>query len=470
MKVEKGKSASSVGYSKVEEKEDKKVGKCPNCEKPVTSEELKNIFPDATEEKRKIVAETYSKYMKELGMNTCWNKAHFFAQAKVESGDALSLKEGEGFNYYWESLISTFKAFQSKEGKEKAKLWGRSIKDRRNPKAIDVPKENQIKIANYAYSPPAAKAKELGNTEPNDGWNYRGRGLIQVTGKAFYQYCNPYTLKYNNIDVLQNPDAIGERLDLCVSSGMIFFKWKSINKLANTTKDVKNKICPLVGKDIIRDGISKNYQLKQDAFDKITSKVFKVDECTFNKDIKQELKNSKCPKDCSQCFDYSDVVENPRLNNQSNNVNKNRFKREKRYNKKHPRPKGYYHTGTDILAKLNTNVKSMLCGEVVEAFDTGGDLGKIVTIKSKDKNSKFIWIRYCHLNSFSVSKGQKIKHGGNIGKSGNTGNAKNILPQYYHVHIEASTNGVFYGGNTRVDPEDYMKTKFDETKKGNPIK
>ena len=163
-------------------------------------------------------------------------------------------------------------------------------------------------------------------------------------------------------------------------------------------------------------------------------------------------------------------MENPRLNNQSDNVNKNRFHREKRYNKKHPRPKGYYHTGTDILAKLDTDVKSMLCGEVVEALDTGGELGKIVTIKSKDENGKFIWIRYCHLNSFSVSKGQKIIHGKNIGKSGNTGNAKNILPQHYHVHIEASTNGVFYGGNTRVDPEQYMKTKFDETTKGNPIK
>lgn len=179
---------------------------------------------------------------------------------------------------------------------------------------------------------------------------------------------------------------------------------------------------------------------------------------------------TKCPDDFSQCFNYADVVENPRLNNQSANVNKNRFHREKRYNKKHPRPKGYYHTGTDILAKLNTDVKSMLCGEVVEAIDTNGDLGKIVTVQSKDENGKFIWIRYCHLNLISVSKGQKIKHGNNIGKSGNTGNAKDILPQYYHVHIEASTDGVFFGGNTRVDPEQFMKTKFDETVKGNTIK
>ncbi|MDR2236624.1 MAG: peptidoglycan DD-metalloendopeptidase family protein, partial [Chryseobacterium sp.] len=181
----------------------------------------------------------------------------------------------------------------------------------------------------------------------------------------------------------------------------------------------------------------------------------------------QEENAGVCPDDCSQCFDYTDVVSNPRLNNQSDDVNKNRWHRKMRYNKTYPN--GYYHTGTDILASLNTPLKSMLCGEVMEAYNTGGDLGIIVTVKSKDKTNNDIWIRYCHLNSVSVNKGQKIKHGTIIGLSGNTGNAKSILPQYYHVHIEASRNGVFKGGKTRVDPEQFMKTKFDETTKGNPI-
>lgn len=278
-----GNTATGV---KNEPKPETKTGGCPNCDKPVTADDLKTIFPNASEANRKIVADTYTKYMKDLGMNTCWNKAHFFAQAKIESGDALSLKEGEGFNYYWEALIGKFGAFKTKEGKEKAKLWGRAIRDRKDPKAVDVPKETQIKIANYAYSPPAAKAKVLENTEPNDGWNYRGRGLIQVTGKGFYKYCNPYTLKYNNIDVLKNPDAIGERIDLSVSSGMIFFKWKGINKLSNTTKDVEGKICPLVGSDVektVGNKKSTNYKEKQKAFTDITSVVFKIDSCKFGK-------------------------------------------------------------------------------------------------------------------------------------------------------------------------------------------
>ena len=86
-----------------DEKKDKD-NKCPNCEKDITADDLKTIFPDADETKRQSVANTYNKYMKDLGMNTCWNKAHFFAQAKIESGDALNLKNGENMNYAVEAL------------------------------------------------------------------------------------------------------------------------------------------------------------------------------------------------------------------------------------------------------------------------------------------------------------------------------------------------------------------------------
>nr|WP_254598206.1 M23 family metallopeptidase [Flavobacterium sp. 7E] len=189
-----------------------------------------------------------------------------------------------------------------------------------------------------------------------------------------------------------------------------------------------------------------------------------------NYKCKNSASNNKNSDDCPEdkCIHYADVVDSPKINNQSNNVNKNRFFRTQRINNDHPN--GYFHTGVDILTPLNTSLKSLLCGKVVEAYDTRGDLGKIVTVKSKDKEDNDIWIRYCHLNSIIVRKDDIIKHEEKIGLSGNTGNARTINVEYYHVHIEASTNGVFYGGNSRVDPELYMKTKFDETTEGNPIK
>lgn len=168
----------------------------------------------------------------------------------------------------------------------------------------------------------------------------------------------------------------------------------------------------------------------------------------------------KDKNDCSRgkCIHYADVVDDPKINNQSNNIDKNRFRRAMRFNNDHPN--GYYHTGVDILAQPNTPLKSLLCGIVTVAGDTYGDLGIIVIVKSKDRDGEDIWIEYCHLSSISVKIGQVVKHGEEIGLSGKTGNAKNILPAYYHVHIEASIDGVFYGGNNRVDPELYMKTKF----------
>jgi len=271
-----------VGESDKNDENGKNI--CPNCDKAVTVEDLLKIFPKADSSKLKKVADTYSKYMSNLGMNTCWNKAHLFAQARVESGLGLDLKKGEGFNYYYESL-SIFKAFQTNEGKEKAKLWGRpSIR----PKKPGVSLGNQQKIANWAYSPPAAKAHEIGNTGSNDGWKYRGRGLIQVTGKAFYKYCNLFTKK-ENIDVLEQPDLIGEKIELSVLSSMIFFKWKNINNIANKTQDVANKICPKVGNDApVKDekgNSSSNHREKQKVFNDITSKTFKIDDCKWGEKV-----------------------------------------------------------------------------------------------------------------------------------------------------------------------------------------
>ncbi len=200
--------------------------------------------------------------------------------------------------------------------------------------------------------------------------------------------------------------------------------------------------------------------------------------------IKKEesISKSKCPDDCSQCFDYADVWDSPEISTDNGGKNNNRFG----YNS----ARG--HKGIDIVSgPIYKDVHSLLCGEVtaiVNTFKTNQykfqSLGNTLMIKSKDKEGKTVFILYCHLNKVYVKKGDKVKHGQKIAQSGSTGNASSsefpngikgsgINKKYWHCHIEAATKGDGYNnflklGSYRIKAEDYMKTKFDNN--GNSIK
>ncbi|WP_137905897.1 hypothetical protein [Chryseobacterium sp. 2VB] len=257
-------------------------GGCPRCNAPVTADQLKEIFPTADPNILTLVAAAYTKYMKEIGMNTCWNKAHLFAQARVETGKTLHLKEGENFNWFWEKLPGTFAAFRTQEGRDNAKLWGRAV-DKPNQPGVTL--ENQKNIANWAYSPTSDKGKELGNTQAEDGWNFRGKGLIQLTGRKAYEYANTYTKK-EGADIIADPDLVLTNISAAVISSMAFFKWKGINTIVNGSKDtlpVSKKVGKMVATKDENGKDSDNYAEKQKAFDDHTSKTFKTSECEWGK-------------------------------------------------------------------------------------------------------------------------------------------------------------------------------------------
>lgn len=70
--------------------------------------------------------------------------------------------------------------------------------------------------------------KDLGNTEPGDGRKYKGRGLIQITGRANYQ-------KYGdllNIDLINNPTWL-EIGPYAATSAALFWQLHGLNDLAD---------------------------------------------------------------------------------------------------------------------------------------------------------------------------------------------------------------------------------------------
>ncbi|MGW6390910.1 M23 family metallopeptidase [Streptomyces sp. NPDC055103] len=103
-----------------------------------------------------------------------------------------------------------------------------------------------------------------------------------------------------------------------------------------------------------------------------------------------------------------------------------------------------YHTGVDFIASSGTTVRAVGAGTVVSA-GWSGSYGNEVVIQHADGN----YSQYAHLSSLSVSSGQSVSGGQQIGLSGSTGNSTG---PHLHFEIRTSPN---YGSD--VDPLAYLR-------------
>jgi putative chitinase len=140
--------------------------------------------------------------------------AHFFGQTSHETGEFKAFSEN--LNYSTEGLKKIFKKYFT-------------------PKTALACARNPERIANKVYSDRMGN----GNEASGDGWKFRGRGALQLTGKSNYEAFSEYIGKPGKFR--DNPDMVAN--EYAFESAMFFFD--------------KNKLWDICDKGVNEDSILK---------------------------------------------------------------------------------------------------------------------------------------------------------------------------------------------------------------------
>jgi predicted chitinase len=105
------------------------------------------------------------------------------------------------------------------------------------------------------YEPHTPLGKKLGNTEPGDGFKYRGRGIFQLTGRWNYKHYSELL----GMDLVNNPDN-ASKPEIACHIACEYWKQNNLNTLADK-EDTRAITTHIEGGDHDLDKRLKNYQL-----------------------------------------------------------------------------------------------------------------------------------------------------------------------------------------------------------------
>lgn len=153
------------------------------------------------------------------------NPVEFLATVFYESNYLQTLSEN--LNYTCDALLKRFGRHRITY--EDAMKYGRS----------PTRPANQQAIANAIYGGKWGH-EHLGNTQPTDGWLYRGQGGIQLTGREnwtrFSQYMGDPELLANPSHVLKEP------MLACLTAGFFWAKLKNLNECGSDMRAITRKV------------------------------------------------------------------------------------------------------------------------------------------------------------------------------------------------------------------------------------
>jgi putative chitinase len=167
----------------------------------VTMDQVKKLAPNIKPAYEQAFRDVNA-VLTEFGVNE--NKlrvAHFMAQILHESG-AFTILE-ENLNY---------------SAKRMTQVWPSRFKTIADATPFA---KNPEKLANKVYG------GRMGNVDPGDGWKYRGRGLLQLTGRESYKKHGARV----GADLETNPDLAASDLALKIAAAE--FKASGCNAFAD---------------------------------------------------------------------------------------------------------------------------------------------------------------------------------------------------------------------------------------------
>ena len=176
----------------------------------LTAGQFADLFPRCSDPDGWVDAmnEVFPKYE----INTNRRVAAFLAQCGHESGGWRTFSEN--LNYSAKALDAVFGKYFKRAGRD----------------AEDYARQPE-KIANVVY----ANRMDNGDTASGDGWRYRGRGPIQLTGKHNYA-------KFSDdmdVDAVNNPDMVSEDKEVALMSAIWYWNSNKLNRYADSG-DIKN--------------------------------------------------------------------------------------------------------------------------------------------------------------------------------------------------------------------------------------
>jgi predicted chitinase len=147
----------------------------------LTDSDLRQIMPRIPQDKFEMYLGLLNRVMEDSQINSPLRAAAFLAQLAHESGQLRFMEE----------------------------IWGPTAAQQR-------------------YEPPGDLASRLGNTEPGDGARFKGRGPIQITGRANYK-------RYGDqlgVDLVDNPD-LAATPQIAFQLAAAYWTTNGLNELAD---------------------------------------------------------------------------------------------------------------------------------------------------------------------------------------------------------------------------------------------